>query len=33
MIAASLLRREGRDNLAVVLGGIAGWNSVTCALV
>jgi hydroxyacylglutathione hydrolase len=32
MIAASLLRREGWDNLAVVLGGIAGWNSVTCAL-
>jgi hydroxyacylglutathione hydrolase len=33
MMAASLLRREGRDNLSVVLGGIAGWNSITCSIV
>lgn len=32
MIAASLLRREGWERLAVVLGGLAGWNSVTCTL-
>jgi hydroxyacylglutathione hydrolase len=31
-IAASLLLREGWQDLAVVLGGIAGWNSITCAL-
>jgi hydroxyacylglutathione hydrolase len=32
MIAASLLRRAGWERLAVVLGGLAGWSSVTCAL-
>lgn len=32
MIAASLLRREGWRNLVVVLGGLAGWNSITCPL-
>lgn len=32
MIAASLLQREGWTDLVVVLGGLAGWNSVTCAL-
>lgn len=28
MIAASILRREGWKDLAVVLGGLAGWNSI-----
>ena len=32
MVAASLLRREGWERLVVVLGGLAGWSSVTCAL-
>jgi len=32
MIAASLLRRAGYDGLTVVLGGLAGWSSVTCPL-
>jgi hydroxyacylglutathione hydrolase len=32
MIAASLLQREGRTNLNVVLGGLAGWNSVSCPI-
>lgn len=32
MIAASLLRRQGWTDLAVVLGGLAGWNSTTCPL-
>jgi hydroxyacylglutathione hydrolase len=30
MIAASLLKRANRDNVAVILGGFAGWNSTTC---
>ncbi|MEN6318865.1 MAG: MBL fold metallo-hydrolase [Syntrophaceae bacterium] len=30
MIAASLLKREGWNNLVVVLGGLAGWRSVSC---
>lgn len=30
MIAASLLKRKGRNNIAVILGGFAGWNSTTC---
>jgi hydroxyacylglutathione hydrolase len=30
MIAASLLKRADRDNVAVILGGFAGWNSTTC---
>ena len=32
MIAGSLLQREGWQNLAVVLGGLSGWTSTTCAL-
>ncbi len=32
MIVASLLRRIGRYNAAVVLGGLAGWSSVSCPL-
>jgi hydroxyacylglutathione hydrolase len=31
-IAASLLKRDGVKDLWVVLGGIAGWNSVTCPI-
>lgn len=31
-IAASLLEREGRHDLTVVLGGATGWNSVSCPL-
>jgi hydroxyacylglutathione hydrolase len=31
-IVASLLRRAGRDNASVVLGGLAGWSSVSCPL-
>ncbi len=30
MIAASILKREGRQDLMVVSGGFAGWNSVSC---
>ena len=32
MIAASLLRRAGWENLTSVLGGLAGWSSVSCPL-
>jgi hydroxyacylglutathione hydrolase len=32
MIGASLLRRAGWENLTVVLGGLAGWSSVSCPL-
>jgi hydroxyacylglutathione hydrolase len=32
MIGASLMKRAGYDNLTVVLGGLAGWSSVTCPL-
>ncbi len=32
MTAASLLLRAGRENLTVVLGGLAGWISVRCPL-
>jgi hydroxyacylglutathione hydrolase len=32
MIAASLLRRAGWENLTTVLGGLAGWSSVSCPL-
>jgi hydroxyacylglutathione hydrolase len=32
MIVASLLRRQGWGNLTVVLGGLAGWSSVSCPL-
>ncbi len=31
-IAASLLQRQGWENLTVVLGGLAGWSSITCSL-
>ena len=31
-IAASLLQRGGWTDLAVVLGGLAGWSSTTCPL-
>jgi hydroxyacylglutathione hydrolase len=33
MVAASLLEREGWQNLVVVLGGLAGWKSTTCPIV
>ncbi len=33
MIAASLLERAGWRNMAVVLGGLVGWNSTTCPIV
>jgi hydroxyacylglutathione hydrolase len=32
MIGASLLRHAGWENLTVVLGGLAGWSSVSCPL-
>ena len=32
MTAASLLKREGFDNINVVLGGLKGWNSATCPI-
>ena len=32
MIGASLLRRAGWERVADVLGGLAGWNSVSCPL-
>lgn len=32
MTAASLLQREGYDDVTVVLGGLAGWSSVSCPL-
>jgi hydroxyacylglutathione hydrolase len=32
MIAASLLQRQGWKDLVVVLGGLAGWNSVSCPI-
>lgn len=32
MVAASLLQRQGWENLTVVLGGLAGWSSVTCSV-
>jgi hydroxyacylglutathione hydrolase len=31
-IVASLMRRVGRSNASVVLGGLAGWSSVSCPL-
>jgi hydroxyacylglutathione hydrolase len=31
-IVASLLKRRGMENLRVVLGGLAGWNSTTCPI-
>jgi hydroxyacylglutathione hydrolase len=32
MMAASILKREGWNDFAVVLGGIAGWNSMSCPI-
>ncbi|HVO66121.1 MAG TPA: MBL fold metallo-hydrolase [Syntrophales bacterium] len=32
MIAASLLKREGWRDLVVVLGGMAGWRSISCPI-
>jgi hydroxyacylglutathione hydrolase len=32
MIVASLLQRNGWSNLSVVMGGVAGWNAVSCPL-
>lgn len=32
MVAASFLQRNGWENLAVVLGGMAGWKSVKCTM-
>lgn len=32
MIAASLLKREGWEDVAVVLGGLSGWSSTTCPI-
>jgi hydroxyacylglutathione hydrolase len=32
MISASLLQRAGYDDVTVVLGGLAGWSSVSCPL-
>ncbi len=32
MMAASFLKRNGWENTVVVLGGISGWNSVSCPL-
>ncbi|MBD3183452.1 MBL fold metallo-hydrolase [Candidatus Poribacteria bacterium] len=30
MVAASFLQNNGWDNVAVILGGLAGWSSITC---
>jgi len=32
MIGASLLRQKGVEDVAVVLGGLAGWTSTTCPI-
>lgn len=32
MTAASFLKRNGWDQLSVILGGFAGWNSITCPI-
>lgn len=32
MTAASLLQRQGWDDLTVILGGVAGWDSTSCPL-
>ena len=32
MTAASLLQRAGWDDVTVVLGGLAGWSSITCPI-
>jgi hydroxyacylglutathione hydrolase len=33
MIAASMMRRQGYEDLVVVLGGLSGWKSVTCPIL
>ncbi len=33
MVAASILQREGWEDMTVILGGIAGWSSVKCPVV
>ena len=33
MMAASILRREGLEDLTVILGGLAGWSSARCPVV
>ena len=32
MIAASMLQQAGWDDVTVVLGGLAGWSSITCPI-
>jgi hydroxyacylglutathione hydrolase len=32
MTVASLLQRQGWDDLTVILGGAAGWDSTSCPL-
>ncbi len=32
MIGASILMREGWQNITVVLGGLAGWDSISCPI-
>jgi hydroxyacylglutathione hydrolase len=32
MVAASYLRRKGITDVAVILGGLAGWKSTTCPI-
>lgn len=32
MVAASFLQQRGYDNISVILGGLAGWNSSSCPL-
>jgi len=32
MVAASFLRREGWDDLTVILGGLSGWKSKSCPI-
>ena len=32
MIAAGLLQRQGWRDLIVVLGGLSGWNSISCPI-
>jgi hydroxyacylglutathione hydrolase len=32
MVAASLLRRWGHEQVSVILGGLAGWTSATCPI-
>ncbi|MGM0510529.1 MAG: rhodanese-like domain-containing protein [Thermoplasmatota archaeon] len=32
MIAASILKGEGWEDVTVVLGGLSGWTSTTCSV-